>query len=161
MSGQKKTTTDAKLNSSEELVYDGLDNMVGILLQRAYNTANKDFFSKMGPEFKPGFYTTLSLLEKNPGLSQKTLARALRRDASTLVPFLDQMEKKGWLFRKRSETDRRAHELYITPEGANAARGFDKQVKSIERKIEKQMGAEDNRKFKQLLAKFEAIYFRG
>ena len=155
----KKRNPDASQSAdSNGIVYGGLDDMVGILLQRAHNTAFKKFTRDMGEDFKPGFYTTLSLLEKNPGMSQKALAHALRRDPSTLVPFLDQLEKREWLVRKRSETDRRAHELYITAAGASAAKTFDKQVNAIEARIEALMGAEENRKFKELLMKFERLH---
>jgi DNA-binding MarR family transcriptional regulator len=160
MTVKKKQAKTHMSAASSDIVYGGLDQMVGILLQRAHYSGFKKFSQEMGPEFKPGFYTALSLLEKNPGLSQKSLAQELRRDTSTLVPFLDKMEKRGWLVRKRSEIDRRLHELYITPEGADAARRFDKKVKAIERDIERRMGADDNRKLKELLAKFDEVYGR-
>ena len=50
------------------------------------------------------------------------------------------------------------HEIYITAEGAAAARRFDKQVKGIERMIEDRMGREDNRRLKELLARFEGVF---
>ena len=144
--------------AGNDLNYGGLDDMAGILLQRAFNAATKYFNREMGKDFQPGYYTTLSLLEKNPGLSQKALAQAIRRDASTLVPFLDKMEEKGWVIRKRSKTDRRAHALHITTAGAAAAKLFDKKVKAIESLIEVQMGTKENRQLKELLVKFEAIF---
>ena len=147
-----------EIATNDELDFGVLDDMAGILLQRAFIAATKYFNREMGKDFQPGYYTTLSLLEKNPGISQKALAKAIRRDASTLVPFLDKMEKKGWVTRKRSESDRRAHELQITNAGAAAARRFDKKVQAIESLIEDQLGVKENRKLKELLARFEAIF---
>lgn len=138
--------------------YGDLDNMSGIVLQRAFSTSTRYFREYMGSEFKPGFYTALSVLEKNPGLTQKALAHAIRRDTSTLVPFIDHMEKNKWVVRKRSETDRRAHELYLTEEGLKTAAAYDKKVCDLEASIKKQMGAQNYRKFRELLETYEGLF---
>ena len=132
--------------------------MIGIALIRAYNGAYKFFYRSMDTEMKPGYYTSLSLILKNPGLTQKALAEAIQRDPSSVVPMLDAFEKQAWIIRRRSEKDRRAHELYLTPAGKTAAKRFDKTVGAIEAKIAAHLGQKNSRELKTLLNKLEALF---
>ena len=158
MSQNSASSTKDTTPNDTGLDYGDLDEMSGIVLQRAFTTSTKYFSDYMGSEFKPGFYTALSVLEKNPGLTQKALAQAIRRDTSTLVPFIDRMEKNGWVVRKQSATDRRAHELYLTEAGLETAAKFDKKVCELEASIKKKMGAKDYLQFKRLLESYERIF---
>jgi len=152
----KPNNQRSQTSSSERVLdYGGLDEMIGIALLRAYNTAYKFFYESIEKEFRPGFYTTLSLIQKNPGLTQKALAHAIGRDPSTIVPILDQLEDKGWVVRRRSEVDRRAHALHATPTGAAMARRLDKKVTSVEAKIEESFGRANNRQLLNLLKSFQ------
>ncbi len=141
-----------------ELEFGELDDMVGIALIRAYNGAYRYFYRSMDPEMKPGFFTSLALIDKNPGLTQKALAKAIRRDPSTVVPILDAFEKQGWIIRKRSAQDRRAHALYLTPAGRRAARRFRRKVAAIEASIEAELGRQKSRDLKALLKKLEQFF---
>ncbi|MDJ0927901.1 MAG: MarR family winged helix-turn-helix transcriptional regulator [Gammaproteobacteria bacterium] len=135
-----------------------LDQMLGIALIRAHNGAYKYFYKSMDKDMKPGFYTSLSLIQRNPGLTQKALAEAIQRDPSTIVPILDAFEKKGWIERRRSETDRRAHALYLTPAGKTAARRFDRKVGDIEAQMQAHLGKERSRELRALLKDLEAFF---
>lgn len=145
------------MSSNENLDFGDLNDMSGILLQRSFYSATRYFGKYMGKDFKPGFYTTLSLLERNPGITQKTLAASIQRDTSTLVPFLNHMEKHGWVVRKRSPTDKRAHELHLTKAGFKQAEKLDNKVRALEQRIEDSMGSKDAQRLKQLLKKYEKI----
>lgn len=150
--GNNIDDSDASLERGE------LDDMIGIALIRAYNGAYKFFYNSMDTEMKPGFYTSLSLILKNPGLTQKALAKAIQRDPSSVVPMLDAFEKKSWIVRQRSEKDRRAHELYLTPAGKAAAKRFDREVGEIEAQMAAHLGQKNSRELKALLNKLEALF---
>ena len=66
-----------------------------------------------GPQFG-----TLLLIEANPGVSQSSIAEALRFDRSTLVQIVDRLEDRGLVKREPSAQDRRSHALRLTEDGA-------------------------------------------
>ncbi len=57
-------------------------------------------------------------LQEDPGLTQTHLVRISGVEKSSLVLFLDGLEKDGWIERRKHPTDRRAHLVYLTPSGA-------------------------------------------
>lgn len=60
----------------------------------------------------------LRLIAAEPGRSQRSLAAALGVVPSRVVALIDPLDTKGWIERRRSPTDRRNHELHLSPEGA-------------------------------------------
>lgn len=66
---------------------------------------------------RSGSFTTLALIAANPGCSQIELSRVGGLDRSLLVAIVDELERRGFAVRKRSEIDRRRSSLYITDEG--------------------------------------------
>jgi len=59
----------------------------------------------------------LKKLYFSDGLNQNELALITLRDKSTLTRLLSKMEKKGYIIRKTSTTDKRNKLLYITKKG--------------------------------------------
>lgn len=49
------------------------------------------------------------------------LSREMSYDSGSMTRMLDRLEKKGFVTRERSESDRRIVELKLTPRGADAA----------------------------------------
>jgi DNA-binding MarR family transcriptional regulator len=59
----------------------------------------------------------LRLLAREGGISQRALAERLGTAPSRVVVLVDGLEGKGLVSRRRSETDRRNHELHLTEAG--------------------------------------------
>ena len=59
----------------------------------------------------------LRLIGRNPGLGQKAASEQLGMRPSRVVAVLDRLEDRGQIERRRSSTDRRSHELHLTPAG--------------------------------------------
>lgn len=59
----------------------------------------------------------LRLVGRNPGISQKVASEQLGVGPSRVVAVLDRLERAGRVERRRSETDRRSHEVHLTPDG--------------------------------------------
>ena len=154
----EKDVAKSAVDGGDGLERGALADMLGIALIRAYNGAYKFFYRSVDPEMKPGYYTSLSLILKNPGLTQKALAKAIQRDPSSVVPMLDAFEAKGWITRERSAKDRRAHELYLTRQGKMAAKRFDKQVEEIEAQMAAHLGQQNSRELRTLLRKLETLF---
>ena len=87
-----------------------LPSLLGYMLRRTQSAVFADFaatFAKAGEALTPGEFGLLVLVERNAGLSQMALARALGIDRSTLVPILDRLQARGLLVRLLA--DRRPH----------------------------------------------------
>ena len=62
-------------------------------------------------------YITMMVLWEHRSLTAKELGRILYLDSGTLTPLLKKLEAKGYLTRKRSETDERNLIVTITEQG--------------------------------------------
>ena len=115
-----------------------LPSLLGYVLRRTQSAVFGDFaatFVRAGEALTPGEFGLLVLVERNEGLSQMALARALGIDRSTLVPILDRLQGRGFLMRHRSPTDGRTHALALTPAGEKALARFTKLVRAHEKRI--------------------------
>lgn len=95
-----------------------LGDSVGYLMRRAQVAIFRRFFelfSQFG--IRPAEYAALTVIERNPGLSQTRLADALGLKKTNLVALIDAFEDRGLARRRPTENDRRAHALYLTPKG--------------------------------------------
>ena len=95
-----------------------LPTLLGYALRRTQSAVFADFaatFVRADEALTPGEFGLLVLVERNAGLSQMALARALGIDRSTLVPILDRLQARGLLLRDASPTDGRTHALALTP----------------------------------------------
>ncbi|MFF8381208.1 MarR family winged helix-turn-helix transcriptional regulator [Streptomyces sp. NPDC015661] len=62
----------------------------------------------------------LRMIAMEPGRSQRSLAADLGVVPSRVVALIDNLEKKGFVERRRSAEDRRHHELYVSEDGRRA-----------------------------------------
>jgi DNA-binding MarR family transcriptional regulator len=71
-------------------------------------------------ELRISHYSVLAIIEANAGLAQSEVAEAVGIEPARLVRVLDELERRGWIQRMRSATDRRSHALYLTQDGQQA-----------------------------------------
>jgi DNA-binding MarR family transcriptional regulator len=133
-----------------------LPSLLGYQLRRTQSEVFSDFaatFAKAGEALTPGEFGLLVLVERNAGLSQMALARALGIDRSTLVPILNRLQDRGLLVRRASPTDGRTHALALTPVGEKALAKFARLVKSHEKRIASGLSDAETRELIGLLEK--------
>lgn len=65
----------------------------------------------------PVQFAVLSTVQRHPGLDQRTLARTIGLDTSTIAGVIDRLERRGLLQRNASAADRRVRLLTLTNEG--------------------------------------------
>ena len=133
-----------------------LPSLLGYVLRRTQSAVFADFaatFAKAGEALTPGEFGLLVLVERNPGLSQMALARALGIDRSTLVPILDRLQARGLLVRRASPTDGRTHALGLTPSGEKALTRFARLVRLHEKRIASGLSSAETRTLILLLEK--------
>jgi DNA-binding MarR family transcriptional regulator len=106
-----------------ELMFAELDGLLGYLLRRAQGAMHRDFLvavSDFGLTQKQA--AVMWLIQANGGVSQVEVAAALGMDRATMMAVTDRLEDRGFVTRKRSQTDRRRQELYLTPSGQSTLR---------------------------------------
>jgi MarR family transcriptional regulator, lower aerobic nicotinate degradation pathway regulator len=65
----------------------------------------------------PVQYAALQTVSNTPGIDQRTLARTIGFDTSTIAGVVDRLEARGLLQRNASAEDRRVRMLTLTSEG--------------------------------------------
>lgn len=65
----------------------------------------------------PVQFAALQMVANSPGLDQRTLARSIGFDTSTLAGVIDRLESRGLVLRNASPDDRRVRRLTLTDAG--------------------------------------------
>ncbi len=65
----------------------------------------------------PVQYAALQSVCNTPGIDQRTLARSIGLDTSTIAGVIDRLEARGLLARNTTPDDRRVRQLMLTDEG--------------------------------------------
>ena len=98
-----------------------LDTHIGYFARRFQVWIFQDLLRELAiAELRISHYSVLAIVEANPGLAQSEVAQAVGIEPARLVRVLDELEKRGWIQRMRSATDRRSHALYLTQDGEKA-----------------------------------------
>lgn len=96
----------------------GLTHLVGYAATRASVELKKSFQRHLGPlKLKAVEFSILVLVDTNPEVNQKQLGLALDVSPPNLAVTLDRLVVQGWVRRERSERDRRAQLVRLTPAG--------------------------------------------
>jgi len=92
-------------------------------------------------EIRISHYSVLAIIEANPGLAQAEVAEAVGIEPARLVRVLDELERRGWIQRMRSATDRRSHALYLTQDGEKAFAHIKNLTRQHETHVIERLGA--------------------
>ena len=136
-----------------ELPLPGLpDALAG--LRMAQISAFQAFVREVGEvDLPPGRFALLTLIGRNPGISQTVLSRAAGRDKSTLTPALQDLKRRGLIARVRLESDRRSYHLTLTPAGEAMLVRLTECAARHERNLDRVIGARDRARFLSTLRK--------
>jgi len=73
-----------------------LPELIGYVLRRAQLAVFQDFFGAFAPfDVRPAQFSVLTIIERNPGLTQSQVAEALGIKRTNFVGMLDELEKRG------------------------------------------------------------------
>ena len=134
-----------------------LANWIGFNLRMAQEAAFQAF-SRRSQEIgeSPGRFATLTLIARNPGISQTELTHADGRDKSSLTPVVEDLVRRGMVERKRMRDDRRTYRLNLTPAGKKTLTQLTRCARRHERNLDGVIGARDRKRFIQILKKIAA-----
>jgi DNA-binding MarR family transcriptional regulator len=143
--------------SAETINFGPLAYWVGFNLRMAQEAAFQAF-SRRSQEIgeSPGRFATLTLIARNPGISQTELSLANGRDKSSLTPVVEDLVRRGLVERKRMDSDRRTYRLNVTPAGKKILNTLTRCARRHERNLDHLIGARDRRRFIRILKKIAA-----
>lgn len=109
---------DAPVRHLDQVKLGELSHSLGFLLRLAQLRAFDDFFSENGPQgLKPGEFSVLWVIARNPGIRQSVLGQRLMIKRAHMTKLIRAMEDAGFVARRIPDCDRRAVELTLTPAG--------------------------------------------
>ena len=131
-----------------------LDQQVGYMLRQAQLAVFADFIAKLrGAVLRPGQFSILAIIGRNPGLSQTKVCTALGIKRANLVAAIDALESLGLVRRDASVTDRRSNRLQLTPSGQRALQTALETQMEHEARITRLLGTAGKRALLKQLAK--------
>jgi DNA-binding MarR family transcriptional regulator len=127
---------DAPVRSLDQVKVGELSQSVGFLLRLAQLRAFEDFFSDNGPRgVKPGEFSVLWVISRNPGIRQSVLGQRLMIKRAHMTKLIRALEDQDLVSRRIPDRDRRAVELTLTASGEvlvgkESARFFDYEARA-------------------------------
>lgn len=129
-----------------------LADYAGYHLRLAQDASFQAFAARVGRGgLRPGFFTLLTLIRENPGITQTAISQASGRDKSTLTPVLRSLEERGYIGRERLDRDRRSFRLYLTPAGEAAAAQLSQAAREHDAELDRIIGPENKAEFIRIL----------
>ena len=134
-----------------------LAHWVGFNLRMAQEAAFQAFSRRsLDIGESPGRFATLTLIARNPGISQTELSQANGRDKSSLTPVVEDLVRRGLVERKRVNSDRRTYRLNLTPSGKKVLTMMTRCARRHERNLDSIIGERDRKRFIRILKKIAA-----
>jgi DNA-binding MarR family transcriptional regulator len=144
--------------AAPELMFAELDGLLGYLLRRAQGAMHRDFMAAVADfELTQKQAATLWLIQANAGVSQAEVAAALGMDRATMMAVTDRLEDRGFVIRKRSSTDRRRQDLYLTPAGQSTLKKCKSRIAEHEQKFHALFTASELESLLAALKRFQSL----
>jgi DNA-binding MarR family transcriptional regulator len=158
--GTNGTGSRRRVRNGESAVpinFGPLAHWVGFNLRMAQEAAFQAF-SRRSQDIgeSPGRFATLTLIARNPGISQTELSQANGRDKSSLTPVVEDLVRRGLVERKRMDSDRRTYSLSLTPAGKKVLTMMTRSARRHERNLDHVIGERDRKRFIQILKRIAA-----
>ena len=110
-----------------------LGNYIGFRMRRVHDIQSREFLRLTTEEnLTKGVFTALALIAANPGSSQVKLAQEMGLHTSAMVLLIDDLERRAWVVRQKSESDRRRYQLIVTSGGAKALKRLTAVLQEVE-----------------------------
>jgi DNA-binding MarR family transcriptional regulator len=142
---------------AESVRFGPLEYWVGFNLRMAQESAFQAF-SRRSQEIgeSPGRFATLTIIARNPGISQTQLSQASGRDKSSITPVIEDLVRRGLVERKRVRSDRRAWRLKVTASGQKTLATLMNCARMHERNLDRIIGRGERARFLAVLKKLAA-----
>ena len=129
-----------------------LDTQPGHRIRRLQQVAVAIFMQESSDwAVTPVQFAVLLTLAEQPGIDQRTLARAVSFDTSTIGGVVDRLEARGLLVRSHSPDDRRVRLLHLTTEGEALLAELTPPVQRTQERILEALSASERREFMRMM----------
>lgn len=129
-----------------------LDDLPGHLIRRLQQIAVAIFLQETEASgLTPVQFAALQTVANQPGIDQRSLARAAGLDTSTIAGVIDRLEARGLLVRSVSPSDRRARLLTLTAEGQAVLRAVVPAMQRAQGRILAPLAAAEQQEFLRML----------
>jgi DNA-binding MarR family transcriptional regulator len=93
----------------------------------------------------------LHAIASEPGPSQQSLSVELGLLPSRVVAYVDELEDRGYVERRRNPSDRRLHALFLTPDGKKLMRRLSELARRHEHRVTASLDAGQRNMLRELL----------
>jgi DNA-binding MarR family transcriptional regulator len=121
-------------------------DMAGHLIRRLHQHSTLVFAQRTqaaGFDLTPVQYAALEAIHEHPGSDQAHVAEFIGYDRATIGGVIDRLEKKGWVKRVVSQTDRRARQVSLTAKGKVIRSRLQPIVRDFQQEILQPLNARD------------------
>lgn len=124
-------------------------------LTRAVNRTWDEAFAEF--ELSPAHAYLLRLTLSQPGLTPKQISQELKLEKSTVTRFLDVLEKKGFVRRRKNDSgDAREQAIFPTKKSENIAMQLEEKGEGLYQKMVKNIGKSELTSLVKELRKIES-----
>ncbi len=139
-------------HKTSEIDLGPLPELIGYVLRRAQLVVFQDFFAAFAPfDISPAQFSVLTVIERNPGLTQSQVAAALGIKRTNFVGLLNVLETRALAERRQVSGDKRSYALYLTAEGAAMMRRLRPVLKAHESRMVAKVGEDGRDRLVELL----------
>lgn len=112
----------SKQGDTDKVEIGAMTQSLGFLMRMAQLKVYHHFFDDLGDQdIRPGEHSVLVMIKHNPGIRQGVVAQHLKIKRAHMTKLVRALENKGLVDRSIPDSDRRAVELRLTPEGEDVA----------------------------------------
>ena len=131
-----------------------LQESIGYALRRAQGVVYSNLNDALARiSLRPLEFTLLMMVAENPGASQSGVCDALGIQKANCVPTMSELERRGFIIRRKSTSDARSYELHITNKGKRILQRAGELQSSHEQKLIDRIGPEGREQLLRLLGK--------
>jgi DNA-binding MarR family transcriptional regulator len=131
-----------------------LSQHTGYLLRLAHDHAHMAAAAEMPGGPHPRLFGLLTALLESGPFSQQQLADKMRVNRTLVVGIVDDLERRGWVERRRDPADRRTYNLYVTEAGRRARDEMAPRVARANDRLAERLSTDERAQLNALLRAF-------
>lgn len=128
-----------------------------IRTRRAFKLAVCKSLRQHGVSLTFEMLQVVNSLWQEEGVSQQTLAERISKNKASLTALINNLEKKGYIYRKPCESDRRNKHVFLTEEGRMLKGTVLPAIDDVYGFVEREIGIENIKIYQNLLMRLYGI----
>ncbi len=131
---------------------------VGSLLKRIYRSYSNELLSRLQGngyvDLRPSFLEVLLFICENDGPTIKDIGIGCGLKKQTMTSHLNELEKRGYIFRKISSHDKRAQQIFLTEFGERFKLSLAESISELEKIYVEKVGDVEMDRVEHILKNF-------